>query len=225
MRRLRSLSLLLLPLLLAACVTRVQTDVSRFQAPSLPADLTGKTFVFVPMDSQTGSVEYETYATAIAAQLERLGWRRTNDMRNADYSVAFNYGQGNARTITTQVPIWGQTGGGTSYTSGTVNAYGSGGGFGTANYNSTTYTPPTYGVVGSSTQTSTHYTRFLDVNIYDWKRSIAENKLAGVWEARSTSAGSASSFAAVSKCMIKSVFTEFRKTGSESVVIPVADCG
>jgi hypothetical protein len=217
-------SLALLPLLmLVGCVTSVRTDVSRFQAPSLPNDLTGKTFVFVPLDSQKGSVEYETHAAAIASYLEKYGWRRTSDLRNADYGIAFSYGQGDARTTTMQVPIYGQTGGGTSYTSGTASTYGVGG-TRYGSYSGSTYTPPTYGVVGSTTQTNTSYTRFLDANIYDWKTSIADTKLAGVWEARATSVGSSSSFAAVSKCMIRAVFGEFRKAGTEKVETPVAQC-
>ncbi|MCW0234262.1 MAG: DUF4136 domain-containing protein [Ferrovibrio sp.] len=211
-------------LVVTGCVPKVGTDVSRFPNTTLPTDLSGKTFVFMPLDSQKGSMEYETHAALISGYLEKLGWRRTNDVKNADYAVAFSYGQGNPQTSTTEIPIYGQTGGGVSYTNGAVNAYGAGGGSAFGNYNATTYTPPTYGVFGSSTQTTTHYTRFLDTQIYDWKKSIADNKLAGVWEAKATSTGSNSSFAAVSKCMVQAVFTEFRKPGTENVSIVMDHC-
>ncbi|WP_370153668.1 DUF4136 domain-containing protein [Ferrovibrio sp.] len=209
--------------ILAGCVTTVSTDVNRFTSPNLPQDLTGKTFVFVKLDKQEGSVEYDTHAALISEYLEKLGWRRTEDMRGADYAVSFFYGQGNGQTVSREIPIYGQTGGGTSYTSGTVNAYG-GSGYRYGSYSGTTYTPPTYGVVGSTTQTETTYARFLDVAIYDWQKSIHGNKLVGVWEGKANSTGSSSTFAAVSKCMIKAVFSDFRKSGTENVQIPRPEC-
>jgi hypothetical protein len=84
----------------AGCVPKVGTDVSRFPSSTLPTDLTGKTFVFMPLDNQKGSMEYETHAALISGYLEKLGWRRTNDMKTADYAVTFNYGQGNPQTTT-----------------------------------------------------------------------------------------------------------------------------
>lgn len=208
---------------LSGCVTQVHTSVNRFPSTALPADLSGKTFVSMPLDSEKGSVEYETHAAAIAAYLERQGWRRTDDIKNADYAVAFSYGQGGPQSKTESFPIYGQTGSGTSYTSGNVNAYGAGG-YGHGGYNATTYTPPTYGVVGTQTYTSTEFTRYLDTNIYDWKRSIAENKLVGVWESRATSTGSKGTFAEVSRCMIQAVFGDFRKSGSEKVQLVEDQC-
>lgn len=212
-----------LSLALAGCVAHVRSDVNRFTASSLPQNLSGKTFAFMPLEKQDGSVEYETHADLIASYLEKQGWTRTKDLRSADYVVAFSYGQGGPQHRTIEMPIFGQTGGGTSYTYGTANAYGaSGSTYGS--YSGTTYTPPTYGVVGSTTSTKTEYTRFLDANIYDWKRSVVDNKLAGVWEAKATSVGSSSSFAAISKCMIQAVFADFRKSGSALIEIPAEQC-
>ena len=58
----------------------------------------------------------------------------------------------------------------------------------------------------------------------DCQKSVADNKLAVVWEAKTTSAGESSTFAAVSNCMIQAVFVEFRKAGSERVTIPAGQC-
>lgn len=202
----------------------VSTDVNRFPSTSLPATLEGKTFAFLPTDKQEGSVEYETHAAVIASYLEKQGWRRVSDLKTADYAVMFSYGQSGGRVETYQSPIYGQTGGGTtSYTSGTVNAYGSGGS-GYGSYSGTTYTPPTYGVVGTATESRTVYTRFLDAEIYDWRRTVLENKRVGVWEGKATSNGVSSTFAVVSKCMIRAVFENFRKAGSENVRIPLEQC-
>lgn len=207
---------------LAACVNSVRTDVSRFTT-TLPSDLGGKTFAFVELDSQRGSAEYAQHAAAIAGHLERQGLMRTTDLRRADYAVSFIYGQSSGQTKSETFPVWGQTGGGTSYSSGTVNAYGAGGsGFG--NYSSTTYTPPTYGVVGSHTINSTEYTRYINIQIYDWQASVKTDKLTGLWEANATSTGSSSSFAAVSGCMIQAIFQDFRKSGSEKITLPTQTC-
>lgn len=223
MRYGRFVALAVLALMVSAC--RFQADVNRFPSTTLPQDLSGKTFAFMPLDSQRGSAEYESHAALIAGYLEKQGWRRITDTKAADYMVAFSYGQSDGRQVNTEIPIWGQTGGGTSTTTGTATAYNPAT-MNTArgNYSSTTYTTPTYGVVGSHTLSKTHYTRYLDTQIYDWKRSLAENKLVGVWEAKATSVGESSSFATVSKCMVQAVFTEFRKSGSERVELQQAQC-
>lgn len=53
---------------------------------------------------------------------------------------------------------------------------------------------------------------------------MAENKLTGLWEAKATSTDSNSTFAAVSKCMVQAVFTEFRKPGTERVELVMKQC-
>lgn len=213
----------LLAITVAGCAPKVRTDVNRFPSTSLPTNLEGKTFVFMPTEKQQGSLEYESHAAAIATFLEKQGLHRTNDEKTADYAVAFSYGQSGGRTETYSAPIYGQTGGGTSYSSGTGYAYGPGG---TAygSYSGTTYTQPTYGVVGTSTETRTVYTRFLDAEIYDMRRSVVENKLIRVWEGKSMSSGTSSSFAPVSKCMIRAIFENFRQAGSEQVATPMDQC-
>lgn len=223
MRLWGSLVCALLALAVSGCAPKIRTDVNRFPSTNLPANLDGKTFVFMPTGKQQGSLEYESHAAAIATFLEKQGLRRTTDEKTADYAVAFSYGQSGGRTETYSAPIYGQTGGGTSYTSGTGYAYGAGG---TAygSYSGTTYTQPTYGVVGSSTETRTVYTRFLDAEIYDMRRSVVENKLIRVWEVKSMSTGASSSFAPVSRCMIRAVFENFRKAGSEQIDAAVDQC-
>lgn len=74
-------------------------------------------------------------------------------------------------------------------------------------------TPPTYGVVGTSVDSSTAYNRRLIMTITE----AGSHKR--IYEATLDSSGSSGSFAAVSKCLIESLFKNFPgKSGITSEV-------
>jgi len=200
----RWLVLAAMVLALGGCA-RVQTQISRVH--TLPPSLAGKTFVVVPSAGQQGNPEFALYANDIAARLTGQGMTGfTGSARDADYVLLISYGIGDGSTTTSAVPIFGQTGGGTSYTNGTVNAYGSG----TANYSSSTYTPPTYGMVGSVPVTQTVYTRTLEINLVDVKLTPDPDKTVSyAFKGRGVSTGSSASFMAVSQCMIEAIMKDF----------------
>jgi hypothetical protein len=214
------ITILAIGALVGGCGARVRTDVSRFSSLALQV---GATFIVVPLDAQRGSAEYDVHARSLVRRLQQQGLQQAENPASADYAVLFNYGMAGSRIVSGAVPLWGQTGGGTSYQSGTVSAFGSGGSA-IGSYSGTTYTAPTYGVVGMVPYSYQQHSRFLLIRMIDLKRSSKDN-LVAAWEAQATSTGSASSFAPVAECMFDAIFKNFRATGSERVTDDRDSCG
>jgi hypothetical protein len=167
--------------------------------------------------------EFDTYAVIVARHLKRQGMRQASPDEIIDYAVLFNYGMAGSKTVSGTVPLYGQTGGGTSYQSGTASAFGSGGSaFGT--YTGTTYTTPTYGVVGMMPYSYDEHSRFLLIRMVDMKRSTPGNIVAA-WEAQVTSTGYSASFAPVAACLFDSAFEGFPRSGSKRVAKAREICG
>ena len=195
-------------IVMAGC-SRVQTDVSSFSSVS-PLSV-GDTFYILADDGQKGSMEFEQYASSVARRLGKAGWRRTDDLKSATYVVLMSYGVGGSKEVST--PIIGQTGGGTTTHSGSV--YGSGGGFGT--YSGTSYTAPTYGVVGMSS--STAYSRYFALKVV----KQADGK--AVYETKASSEGSSATFGQVAECIFDSALSEFPKPQTGSDTRMMSGCG
>jgi len=209
----------LLSVAISGCA--VKSNVSRFN--NLPPQTDGKSFFIFTLDEQKGSAEFLHYASSISARLRGLGYSEAQSISNADYIAVFNYGIGGAREISGAMPIYGPTGGGTTYQSGTASAYGPGGSaFGS--YSGTSYTAPTYGVTGYSSFSRTEYGRYFVFRMIDAKKSSKDN-LVPVYEATVTSSGSSSNFGEVSECLFDAVFENFYETGSDRVTGLTANCG
>jgi hypothetical protein len=147
----RCVLLLLLALTLAACQS-VNSDVTVFH--NLP-DSGPRTFSLAPAEGQ--SLETASYLNLVADELTQRGW--THKQTGGDLLVRIGYGVDNGQTVTSSIPLFGQTGGETSFTNGTIS-----GSNGLATYTGTTYTPATYGVVGDIPVSTTFYNRTLTVN-------------------------------------------------------------
>jgi hypothetical protein len=81
---------------LSACATPFKADVSRFTAP-LPAPQ-GQSFAVVAEDPKlAGGLEFATYASNVAAELEQLGYTRAASPETADMLVRFDYRVDNGR--------------------------------------------------------------------------------------------------------------------------------
>jgi len=200
--------------LLSACLTVVRSDVSRLSELT-PADAeAGRTFFILPLEEQEGALEFRTHARALSQRLVALGFREVQAFERADLIASLVYGVSGSRQVSKSTPLFGQTGGGTSY----VTGYGAASG-----YSGTVYTPPSYGVVGYIDSSETHHDRFLDLVLFDRERSTAETPYA-VYEAQVFSSGSSASFAAVSGCMMDALFQDFFTAGSTKVSVPAAEC-
>lgn len=187
---LRIIGLLLLTVV-AAC-SSVQSQVTAFHKID---QNTSRQFSVTPAPSFAGSLEASTYATHIARKLSERGWTQS---RNPDIEVVFGYAIDEGRTHISSVPIYGQTGGGSSQTYGTITGPG-----GMATVSGTTYSTPTYGVVGVAPVSQTIYTRVFVLEMYD---KASKSK---IYESRVVSSGENSTFSQVSKCMIAALFQDF----------------
>lgn len=205
--------------LLPGC-SMIRSDVSRFD--QLPQSTAGKSVYFLPLEGQEVSAAYQTYADRVAAELAKHGMRRADEVATADYAVVMAYGSGSGQQISGALPLYGQTGGGTTYHSGSMSAYGSGGSsFGS--YSGQSYTAPTYGIIGMMPYTRTEYDRFFALHLVDLERSTEEN-IVPVYEGNVVSTGKAASFDQVAGCMITALFQDFRQSGSDRVILGPSDC-
>ncbi len=170
----------------------------------LPSKGLGQTYKFLPLEGQEGSLEYEAYAKRISKKLEVYGYILKTEGIDPDYFVVFNYGIGDGGTITGSLPIYGQTGGGTSYTSGTVST--NYGGYGS--YSGTTYSMPTFGQIGSIPYSIRQHDRVLNLKIISYKEA-KDGKAKVLYEGRVQSSGSSGEIAVVLPSMIEALFRDF----------------
>ena len=185
-----------LPLLLLGC-TSVVTETTAFH--TLPSTGAGETFALVALKAHERSMEYRSYQMAIKENLTRYGWVYTEDEYACDYAVFFDYFVGDKRVVHGSSPVFGQTGGGTSYSSGTV--YGGSGA--SASYSGTTVAPTTFGQVGTVNYTNVSFTRALNLTILD-RRSVED-----VYDGKVLSVGTSGNSAVVIPILIKAMFKGF----------------
>jgi hypothetical protein len=101
---------------LAACQS-VRSEVTTFH--TLP-EQSVKTFWVMPAAGPP--LENASYAGLIAGNLEEHGWTQAKD--SPEVTVQFSYGIDNGQTRVGSMPIIGQTGGGTTFSSGVVTGSG-----------------------------------------------------------------------------------------------------
>jgi hypothetical protein len=182
---------------LSSCGSVVQRDVTRFH--TLPPQGNGQSFTIRAAPSR-GGIEFATYSARVATHLQNYGWTQAGS-GGADYTVLLDYRMGGRSERHGSVPIMGQTGGGTTYHSGSVNTYGSyGSSYGS--FSGSSYTPATFGVVGAAPYSVTYHDRYLDLKVTD-RRGCS------VFEGRVLSSGQSVDIAAVLPEMIDSLFTKF----------------
>ena len=75
--------------LVAGCATGLPTKVTRYSAMPIPA---GQTFHVMPASGQSGGLEFATFATMIAEQLEAKGYRAAATPQLADMTVKVDFG-------------------------------------------------------------------------------------------------------------------------------------
>ena len=209
------ISLQILALIALVGCQRVRTEVSSFSSVS-PTSV-GDTFYILPSDQQKASAEFFQYADSIARRISKAGWRRTSNINAADYVVLVDYGISGSKEVVSSIPIYGQTGGGTAYHSGSFNTYGSGGV--TGPYSGRTYTAPTFGVVGTMMDSSTQYQRYFRINIVERQTNKP------VYEAQGASQGSSATFGKVAECIFDSTLADFPRSSSNRSTLMAEDCG
>ena len=193
---------LLIVLIVTGCATpRVVTNNTAFYVDAYSP--VGSIAVVSGEADVNNSLEFAAYKKKFESHLSLAGYTIERDPNKADYIALVAYGIDDGKTSTVSTPIFGQTSGGTTYSSGTV--YGSGG---SANYSGTTYTMPTYGVVGSSTGSVTRYNRAIALDIVE-AGSFKEGKPVKVYEGRTKSKGRCSVIVEVFDEMLEAMFSDF----------------
>ena len=213
------LSLLALAVL-AGCAS-VQVQVSSFSTLTVP--VANKTIAVVGYPEATNkSLEFSNYRPKFEQNFRAVGFSIA-PAEQAHYIAFVSYGidTGTTQTSLVSTPIYGKTGGGTTYTSGTVSSYS--GGYGS--YSGTSYTMSTYGIVGSSTSTvqSTVYKRQLAVDIVEASTVDADNP-SKVYEGRLSSAGSCGAMIEVIDELIQALFMKFPNDSGRVKVAGEFDC-
>lgn len=193
---------------LSGCATVVQTDVMRVH--NLPQLIAGKTFYMLPSDAQDGRTEYALYARDVANALIEKGMVERSEIIGSDYGVIISYSIDNGQTITSQVPVYGEMGGGTSNISGTVTTVNQSGGRNTSTISGTVENESKFGVVGSRTDTDILYTRRFELSLVDVAKSPKpREKMIYAYEGKVKSMGNSGTFLEVSKCLIRALLDDF----------------
>jgi len=161
------------------------------------------------------SLEFQAYRTRIEAQLAAVGYTITDRASHPDFVALVSYGIDNGTTTQSSTPIYGQTGGGTTYSSGSL--YGSGG---SGSYQGSTYTMPTYGVIGNSTRTDTTYNRAIAIDIVE-ASSLQSGNPQKQYEMRAKSSGSCSVIGEVFDEMLQAMFSDFPGENGKSRTVSV----
>ncbi len=211
MNSMKPLARVALPLALAlglsACATPFKADVSRFAVP-LPAPQ-GQTFAVVPEDPKlAGGLEFATYANAVAAEMQQLGYTRAASPETADMLVRFDYDVDNGRERVRSTPgvggafgPWGRWGGW-------------GGGFGAWGFG---FNDPFFG--GPDVRSYTVYTSAVDLKID--RRADGQRLFEGKAEAVSRS----NRLPRLVPNLVDALFTDFPGNSGETVRITIRDDG
>ena len=153
-----------------------------------------------PIDkSQEDSLEFKSVANQVASKLVQNDYTIVQNQKSAQYVAFITYGIDNGTTQFTSIPLYGQTGGGTTNSSGTVRS-----GSQNATFNGTSYQMPTYGVVGTMSSSHSNYTRKVNIDI--WKLGKDPIK---VYEMRGFSSGSCGNIHSTLPTIIEGMFLNF----------------
>ena len=171
-----------------------------------------KSIKVLPFDnSLESSLQFQNYATTIVSYLEKFGFSTVDENQEPDYIVFVSYGIGSGKTSVSSSPVIGRTGGGdTSHRGIYQNPAG-----GMKYYSGSSYSMPTYGVVGTRTSSSTEYTRNLAIDIVD-APSLNSKKPKKIYEGRVESSGSCSEINYVIGAMMQALLKDFPGTSGES---------
>ncbi len=102
-------------LILSGCAaTPFRAEVSRFQQlPNAPEGVQGQSFAITAADAKnSGGIEFDQYASLVAAKMAQLGYVAAADASKADLTVSLNYGvdAGKERRVAGSDPFWGHGG-------------------------------------------------------------------------------------------------------------------
>lgn len=205
------LFLILSSFLFIAC-TSVGGIVTTFSTTESKISPGKYTFITPPERSSDG--EYLAYQRKVSKHLKDLGFQEKTINSDNNYLVIISYGQGQTSNYNYNSPIYGQTGGGSTYQSGTFNTNSTSG-----SYSGTSYSQPKWGQVGSINIPVSRTPREFMINFIDAKNSeiILTKKV--------NSSGRCDILSEVIDEMLQGLFENFYQTKSRKFSVPAeANC-
>jgi len=202
---------LLVGFVLSGCATFVETSSTSFHGDN---HASRGTISVMPIDkNQEGSLEFKAVGNYVLQKLAESGYIQSPNPQS-NYVAFVTYGIDSGKSVVTTVPIFGQTSGGTSYNSGTVSS-----GLKSGSYNSTTTTMPTYGMVGSMTDSETVYKRVVNIDIFQKETGKPPQK---VYELKGISSGFCGNINSILFNIIDGMFKNFpgENGRSKTVYVP-----
>ena len=198
--------------LIAGCATpKLHGTVTRFH------DLGGtpQSFVIVPDQEQSDSLEFKSYANLVRTAFQSHGWSES-DFAKADVAVTFQYHISQGRRVEFTYPIFGQVPTGRSTSVGTVSTYGN-----RSTFNATTTQQTAPAIVGTGVSSRTEYDRALRVVMFSLPAYRASQKMQRVYEGEIRSTGSVADLPAVMPALVKGLLGEFpgKSGAAERIVV------
>lgn len=210
MRVLKLGRILLLLALLGGCVTPVvQTRATNFYGPEYAER--GSISVISADPTQEKSLEFGSYKSKIESKLSGVGYSIGSSPTDSKYVAIVSYGIDNGKSETVLVPVFGQTGGGTTFSSGRI---------GNTGYSGTSYTMPTFGVVGASSSSETTYTRVIAIDIVN-SASIQASAPKKIYEMRAKSVGTCPVINGVFNEILEAMFINFPGENGRTQMIEI----
>ncbi len=193
----RSFAALALLMLLGACTSIVQADVTRFN--SFGAAPAASSFTIKPEPGQVGSLEFQDYATQVANALAAQGWFPVAPGGASAATVNLTWGIGQANTVVWQSPsaVYGGYGWG-SY----GHRYGAG---------MSLYDPFPYW----ETESVTYWPKWLSVRILE----AGSGRV--MFEGRAVAEGTQREIAPIMPYLVRALFTGFPGTSGSTVRVKV----
>ena len=185
------LVILILTIYLSACSAKSVQFTASVDGLTSPDAEVKKKYVLVPglKDVGTGDLQFKEFAGYVDRILASLGFAKADNVDNANAIIYLSYGISDPQknNYSYVLPVWGQTGVSSSYTTGQYSYFG-----GTASYSGTTTYTPQYGVTGYMPVSGSYdtYQRYIMVDAYDLDAYRKDKQIIQIWKTLIYSAGS-----------------------------------
>jgi hypothetical protein len=176
----------------------VQTSSTTFQGQE---HFGRGTISVIPFDkSQEGTLEFQSVSNYLLRKLAESGYTPVQTGSQSTYVAYITYGIDSGKTTMSSAPLFGQTGGGTSFSSGSVSS-----GTRTGSYSGTTTTMPTYGVIGVMPVSGSEYKRAVNIDVFKRTNTTPIK----VYEMKAISTGSCGNINSILFSIIDGMFKNF----------------
>lgn len=197
---LKTLAIILFLALIQSCSNAVHVSVDSICASNAKEKTK---YILLPGNENCSEsdLQFQEFALYTDIVLTERGFEKSTNIEKAEIAIVLTYGisEPNIYQYSYTVPIFGQTGVNSSYTSGCLNTIGN-----LTNYSSTTTYEPIYGIVGSNTQTgiAVSYSRYMALFGVDLENYNNTNKVTELWSTKAISTGSKGDLRAIFPYML-----------------------